>query len=136
MAHALLDYDGPCRNIHGHSYRLEITIIGEPLLEAKNPKLGMVMDFGDLKAIVKKAVLDDFDHTLVLYDKSFSKPINELENIFGKIRLLPYQPTCENLVLDIRNRIVHLLPKDVELVVTRLYETASSYAEIVEFDNL
>ncbi|HQQ12325.1 MAG TPA: 6-carboxytetrahydropterin synthase, partial [Bacteroidales bacterium] len=52
MAHALLGYDGPCRNVHGHSYELIVTVIGEPIAETGHVKLGMVMDFGDLKRIV------------------------------------------------------------------------------------
>ncbi len=51
MAHTLLGYDGPCRNIHGHSYELKVTLLGVPIDDPKNPKLGMVMDFGDLKKL-------------------------------------------------------------------------------------
>ena len=53
MAHALWNYDGPCRNIHGHSYELLVTISGHPITDENSPKLGMVMDFGDLKKIVR-----------------------------------------------------------------------------------
>ena len=53
MAHALWNYDGPCRNVHGHSYRLFVTLYGKPLEEQDNPKNGMVIDFSDLKRIVK-----------------------------------------------------------------------------------
>jgi len=49
MAHALKGYDGPCKNIHGHSYELMVTILGYPVVDESSPKLGMVMDFGDLK---------------------------------------------------------------------------------------
>ena len=66
MAHALLGYDGPCRNVHGHSYELSVTVIGKPIEEKSHAKLGMVMDFGDLKRIVKDEVVDVFDHALVL----------------------------------------------------------------------
>ena len=51
MAHALWNYDGACKNIHGHSYHLFISIIGEPLQDEDNPKFGMVIDFKDLKLI-------------------------------------------------------------------------------------
>ena len=47
-AHALMGYDGRCRNIHGHSYEMRVTIKGMPLMDENNPKYGMVMDFGDL----------------------------------------------------------------------------------------
>ncbi|MBP6334312.1 MAG: 6-carboxytetrahydropterin synthase [Bacteroidia bacterium] len=135
MAHALFGYDGPCRNVHGHSYRLEVTVKGKPIQTAVNPKLGMVMDFGDLKSIVNKHVLDDFDHTLLIYDNSFTDDLEQYEHIFGKIRLVPYQPTCENLLIDIRQRILPYLPENITLEVIRLHETATSFAEIFEADN-
>ena len=52
MAHALAGYDGPCREIHGHSYKLFVTVRGIPEQNPNSPKFGMVMDFGDLKRIV------------------------------------------------------------------------------------
>ena len=47
MAHALYGYDGPCKNIHGHTYKLSVTLIGKVILDNANPKNGMVIDFGD-----------------------------------------------------------------------------------------
>ena len=67
-AHALDGYDGLCREIHGHSYRLFVTIKGEPVSEESNPKLGMVMDFGDLKRIVNGEIIDRLDHSFVMRD--------------------------------------------------------------------
>jgi len=66
MAHALWNYDGLCKNIHGHSYKLLVTVIGEAITDKKNPKLGMVMDFSDLKQIVKKEITEKYDHSIVL----------------------------------------------------------------------
>ena len=60
-AHALEGYDGKCRHIHGHSYRLYVTIIGEPISDSVNPKYGMVMDFGDLKNIVNEEIILDIE---------------------------------------------------------------------------
>ena len=54
MAHVLWNYDGPCKNVHGHSYRLFVTLSGFPTDNKDNPKNGMVIDFSDLKSIVKK----------------------------------------------------------------------------------
>ncbi|MEI7897813.1 MAG: 6-carboxytetrahydropterin synthase, partial [bacterium] len=65
-AHALMGYDGPCKNIHGHSYELSVTVIGTPVTDRSSAKLGMVMDFGDLKKIIKKQIVDPFDHALLL----------------------------------------------------------------------
>ena len=57
IAHALWNYDGPCANIHGHSYRMFVTVIGEPISVSENPKNGMVIDFGDLKKLLNKKLL-------------------------------------------------------------------------------
>ena len=67
-AHALDGYDGPCREIHGHSYRLFVTVKGHPSEDSRDPKYGMVMDFGILKRIVQEEVVSTFDHALVLRD--------------------------------------------------------------------
>ena len=95
MAHALMGYDGPCRNIHGHSYSLKVTVAGYPITDENHPKLGMVMDFGDLKKIVKEAVIDEFDHALVLNKKMPNMLVDELKENFSTISLLDYQPTSE-----------------------------------------
>ena len=56
MAHALFGYDGPCKNIHGHTYHLSVTLIGSPTQDTDDVKLGMVIDFSDLKKIIKDAI--------------------------------------------------------------------------------
>jgi len=63
--HALYGYDGKCKNVHGHSYRLDVTVIGTPISDNTNVKFGMVIDFGDLKKIVKDEIVDVFDHATV-----------------------------------------------------------------------
>lgn len=68
MAHALPGHDGLCKNIHGHSYELLVTLIGEPINDQNSPKNGMVIDFKDLKKIIKDLIVDQFDHSLVLRD--------------------------------------------------------------------
>ena len=60
MAHALKGYDGPCQNIHGHSYELKVTVSGNPIVDESNPKLGMVMDFGDLKNLANNDLIGVF----------------------------------------------------------------------------
>ena len=135
MAHALYGYDGPCKNIHGHSYRLEVTLIGEPKNDSAVAKNGMVMDFTDLKASVKTNIVDVFDHALVLNGNSPHRSIPDLDTTFEKVIFVDYQPTCENLLADFKNRIISLIPSEVELKVIRLHETASSYAEWRAEDN-
>jgi len=135
MAHALLNYDGPCRNVHGHSYRLFVTLSGTPLDNPGNPKNGMVIDFTDLKNIVKKEIVNVFDHTLVV-SRSFDKEKMEIfTKAFGNTVLVDYQPTCENLVLDFAGRISSHLPRGIKLHSLKLYETANSFAEWHADDN-
>jgi len=59
--HALYGYDGKCKNVHGHSYKLYVTVIGQPISDTNNVKYGMVIDFGDLKKIVKEEIVDLFE---------------------------------------------------------------------------
>lgn len=129
MAHALKGYDGPCRNIHGHSYELKVTIAGHPIADENNPKLGMVMDFGDLKKIVRKTIVDEFDHTLVLNNKMSETLVNELRENFERILLLDYQPTSELMIIDFAERIKAELPEGITLKYLLLRETLTSYAE-------
>lgn len=134
MAHALLGYDGPCRNVHGHSYGLEVTVIGEPIVTDGHKKLGMVMDFGDLKRIVWSEIVDVFDHALVL-NNAMSKSITEpLHQSFEKVILLNYQPTSEMMVIDFAQRIKEKLPQGIILLRVMLRETATSYAEWIAAD--
>ena len=129
-AHALYGYDGKCKNIHGHSYHLYVTVIGEPIIDSENPKNGMVMDFGDLKVIVKKEIVNKFDHAVVLNENSPHKELaNTINEYSHKVVLVPYQPTSENMLLDFSERIQRQLPQNVLLHSLKLYETANSYAE-------
>ena len=135
MAHALYGYDGPCKNIHGHSYRLSVTIIGKVNDQKKNPKNGMVLDFTELKKIVNAEIIDQFDHTLVLNANSPHKKFAAKENIFEKIILVDYQPTCENLLIDFVKKIMPHLSSTTKLHHLRLSETSTSCAEWYAEDN-
>ena len=129
-AHALYGYDGKCKNIHGHSYQLYVTVIGTPIDDLNNPKNGMVMDFGDLKKIVKKEIVTKFDHAVVLNQNSPHKTLAEtIDDQSHKVVLVKYQPTSENMLLDFAETIKKELPENVLLHSLKLYETANSYAE-------
>lgn len=134
-AHALGGYDGPCREIHGHSYRLFVTIKGEPTTDPMNPKQGMVMDFGVLKKIVKEEIISRFDHALVLRTTADEGLRRVLAEQFDNVVTVEYQPTCENMLDDFAHRLMKRLPEGVMLHSLRLHETASSYAEWYAEDN-
>ncbi|MCK9162995.1 MAG: 6-carboxytetrahydropterin synthase [Bacteroidales bacterium] len=133
MSHQLHNYDGLCKNIHGHSYRLFVTIKGEPIDDETNLKNGMVMDFGDLKSIVHSEIIDKLDHALLVPHNS--QMLFSLKECNTKLIITPYQPTCENLLIDFSKSITKRLPKGVELARLCLYETKNSYAEWISEDN-
>ena len=128
--HALYGYDGLCKNVHGHSYKLHVTVVGRPIDDQNNVKNGMVIDFKDLKTIVKSEVVDVFDHATVFNKNT---PHVELAKILSdsghKVLLVDYQPTSEKMVIDFAHRIASRLPAHIKLHNLRLHETATAYAE-------
>jgi 6-pyruvoyltetrahydropterin/6-carboxytetrahydropterin synthase len=127
-AHALQCHDGLCASIHGHSYVLDVTLRGVPRVEPGHPKDGMVVDFADLKQVVKRAVVDRYDHTLLLHEAdTAARPSGEAA--MARVRLTPWQPTCENMLLDIVHTLRQAMADGMELCHVRLQETATSWAE-------
>lgn len=134
-AHALEGYDGPCREIHGHSYRLFVTVRGVPSAREEDPKQGMVLDFGLLKRIVGEEIVSRFDHALVLRSTIDPELRRVLADRFDNVVTVGYRPTCEHMLADFAERIARRLPAGVELCALRLHETATSYAEWFAEDN-
>ena len=135
MAHMLKGYDGPCRNVHGHSYRLFVTITGKPVNDNTSPRNGMVLDFTDLKEIVVHTIIERFDHSVVISSDFAAEKKKMMADAFGNAVIVDYQPTCENLVTDFAGRIKSELPAGINLHSLRLCETAKSYAEWFATDN-
>ena len=107
--HHLPHYDGACHNIHGHSYKLEVTVSGQVSKNENDPKCGMIIDFKDIKAIVKSVAVDKYDHS-------------NLNEFFPN-------PTAEIMVKQIAVDIMSKLPQGVYLMSCKLWETSTSYAE-------
>lgn len=110
-AHYLPNYDGPCKNVHGHTYKLEV---GVSLIFFVINENGMIIDLKLLKKIVETNILDILDHTL-LNDK--------IEN-----------PTCENILWFIKEILKVEIEKIegcgmIQLQYLKLHETSDSYAE-------
>jgi 6-pyruvoyltetrahydropterin/6-carboxytetrahydropterin synthase len=135
MAHALKHHKGPCRNIHGHSYRLSVTVLGSIVMDRQSSSQGMVMDFGDLKEIVNEKIINWMDHALVLNEEDAPGELKTQAAMFGKLVTVDYQPTCENLLLDFAMKLHEGLPKNVKLMHMMLRETPSSYSEWYAEDN-
>jgi 6-pyruvoyltetrahydropterin/6-carboxytetrahydropterin synthase len=134
--HALYGYDGKCKNVHGHSYKLSVTVIGTPITDRGNVKFGMVIDFSDLKKIVKEEIVDSFDHATVFNGTTpHIELANELKSRGHHVILVDYQPTSENMVIDFSKKIKSRLPSHILLHSLKLQETDTSFAEWFALDN-
>lgn len=125
-AHAIHEYDGLCRNIHGHSYELHVTVTDEFANEHISGN-GFVIDFKILKSLLKTNVLDYFDHKIILSEVYLEEHSNlkGLENL----EIWKAEPSAENIVLFIHKKLKEILPANLKIKKVRLYETADSYAE-------
>jgi 6-pyruvoyltetrahydropterin/6-carboxytetrahydropterin synthase len=134
--HALYGYDGKCKNVHGHSYKLSVTVIGRPITDKSNVKYGMVIDFTDLKKIVREEIVDVFDHATVFNQNTpHIELAKELKQRDHHVILVDYQPTSENMVIDFAKKIQQRLPDAIKLHSLKLQETESSFAEWFSSDN-
>lgn len=127
MAHAIHGYSGACKNIHGHSYELHVTVTASRKVEKYIPAPGFIVDFKDLKKIVNEYVIQSFDHKLILstdYLKAH-KEIHLQENLVA----WEAEPSAENILLVIRELLLDKLQDGVKLVKLKLYETKDSFAE-------
>jgi len=135
-AHALYGYDGLCKNVHGHSYKLDVTVIGNPIDDTSDKKNGMLIDFSELKKIVKKKIVSVFDHSIILNVTSPHKDLaDNLEEKGHKVVRVNYQPTCELMILDFSKIISNELPSNIKLYSLKLRETETSYSEWYAEDN-
>lgn len=109
-AHHLINYDGPCANVHGHSYKLQVTVSGNiNYHDTEYATDCMVIDFKNLKNVVKAAIIDTHDH-------------EDLNKLYSN-------PTAEIMVVEMFSTIRKWLPKDVKLESVKLWETSTSFAE-------
>lgn len=133
MAHALVGHDGPCKNIHGHSYKFNVTVKGKVKNGTEDSDEGMVVDFSVIKKIVQTLIVGEYDHSLVLWDKM--KIDTTQFQFMNKLILVPFNPTCENLLIYYAGLIKKELPSNLILEHLLLRETPNSYAEWYQSDN-
>lgn len=120
-AHRLSNYTGPCREIHGHTYKLEVTVTGP--IQADTD---MILDFRILKEILSKTVMKHFDHALILKDEPVNRQIFAAYQ--GKITWMEHEPTAERMIQWIFHQIREELRAPLELVDLSLHETSGSHA--------
>ena len=109
-SHNLINYEGACSKLHGHSYKLYVTVSGIVYTNSESSFDSMVMDFKELKSLIDKEIVGKLDHAY----------LNDFYT----------QPTAEIMAVDIFDRISKALPLDCTLEKVRLYETEDSYAEV------
>ncbi len=127
MAHAICGYPGSCKNIHGHSYELQVTVTRDKENQNYITAPGFILDFKELKQLVTSSIIKTFDHKLILSGSYLNQnpAIKSQENLI----VLEAEPTAENLLIYMAKILRNVLPEEVKLVRLRLYETKDSYAE-------
>lgn len=126
IAHMLDGHDGKCRNLHGHTYRLQVEVSGP--LHADGPKAGMVMDYADLKMVVKQHVLDPMDHAF-LYDTTSARETQVatlLQQLDSRVYGVAQRTTAENMACHIFET---LRAQGLPVSLVRLWETPTSCCE-------
>jgi 6-pyruvoyltetrahydropterin/6-carboxytetrahydropterin synthase len=122
MGHRLPEHFGKCKNIHGHSYLMVVEIEGEI------NEQGMVMDYYDLKRVIKP-IVEELDHSFMVYEGD-KEIIEFLEKMNSKRVAVPFQSTVENICLYCLNKIKDAgLPERISKLKVRIYETYDDYAE-------
>lgn len=131
--HRIPDHASQCKHLHGHRYVIEISLTGDIIRKDGDPANGMVMDFGEIKQIAKRELVDQWDHAFLAY--RLDKPVVDfLASLPGhKTVLLDAVPTAENLAL-IAFRILDTHYADtfgnhLQLDRVRLYETPNCWAD-------
>ncbi len=128
MAHLLSNHPALCQNLHGHSYKLFVTVESGQLVN------GMIIDFKDLKFLVEDAIISKLDHAFAYNentDDEFEKEIAEVVKKHNKKYFaFPFRTTCENMANWIFGKLMNLV-KDTNITISKitLFETSGSYCE-------
>jgi len=127
-AHAIHGYEGLCKNIHGHSYELHVTVRSQALQgDQYIQEPGFLVDFKDLKNIVKSHIVDHFDHSLIL-SKAYLTAHPHLAQL-DNIDIWDVEPSAENILLYILAQLKDKMPEGIYIHNLKIYETSTSYAE-------
>lgn len=131
-AHMLSNYEGKCSNLHGHTYRLQVTLDGNV-----NSNTYMLLDFNELKEVLNETVMNSFDHALIvsgaeIREEAEDELLNWAIKHDKKFFALEFgKTTCENIAPYIKQMISdELFERDIHCTVSvRLWETPTSFAE-------
>ena len=131
--HRIPSHKSQCKNLHGHRYAIEITLSGDIITKENTSENGMVMDFSDVKAIAKRAIVDVWDHAFLVYqqDKEILHFLNSLPN--HKTVVFPTVPTAENMAAEafkiLKTQYQDTYGNHLKLEKVRLYETPNNWAD-------
>ena len=130
MAHYLSGYNGKCSNLHGHRYKLIVSIKSETLHQEGQLR-GMVDDFGNIKEKLKE-IEDLFDHKLVIESNEegllLAEMLKELPNSFD-VLVVPYRPTAEEMSRDIFHKLKAM---GLDVCEVELFETPTNSCTYTE----
>ncbi len=122
MGHRLLCHAGKCYNLHGHSYRMQVEVTSDDLIN------GMIMDYYDLKKTVEPLV-EELDHSFMINSKD-EKLLEAVEKLKTKKVLVDFETTAENICNFVLSKIKKEgLPEHIKEVKVKIFETSTSYAE-------
>lgn len=130
MGHRITNHDMLCVHPHGHRYMLTVEVSGDIVTEQDSPKQGMIIDFGDLKKIVKEHVTDVYDHSFMYWEEDPIMAAFAEQNPELRMRKVPFVPTVEQIVQHVASLLAKALQNtsDVRLETVTIYETPTSYA--------
>ena len=132
--HRIPHHKSSCKNLHGHRYTIEVTIKGEVVSDKSNSDFGMVMDFKDAKELIKKTIVEEWDHSFIVYkdDAVVLKFLQSLND--HKTVVFPLVPTAENMALVAMDKLKISFTKEFGSLIrpfkVRLYETPNNWADV------
>ena len=131
--HRIPNHKSSCKNLHGHRYAIEVTLNGDIIDKENDSDYGMVMDFKDAKELIRKTIVEPWDHAFLVYEKDL-EVIHFLNSLKGhKTVILDKVPTAENMALIAFNLLKNVFEKtfqnDIVPIRVRLFETPNNWAD-------
>lgn len=137
-AHMLSGHQALCKNLHGHTYKVQITVIGDPIMEG--PSVSMILDFKYLKEAIQKVIMDKFDHAVIFSSEDFRNPAEEelytwAQKYGMRHFVMTGRTTAEQMAHYFSQKMEEYLKDELGMenvyeCICRVYETPTSYAEV------
>jgi 6-pyruvoyltetrahydropterin/6-carboxytetrahydropterin synthase len=132
--HRIPNHKSICKNLHGHRYCIEVTIKGEINSDKLNSDFGMVVDFKDAKELIKKTIIDEWDHSFIVYkdDSIVLEFLKSLDN--HKTVIFPLVPTAENMAIIAMEKLKiafdNKFGNSIKPFKIKLFETPNNWTEV------